>query len=147
MKTEAKLHSAIRKHAFICARLHLHCSHVMRLYRTNLIINNLKERTNHGKTIETSLARDPNPLWRGRSQIHEENGDASVILLQMSFEVLLFFLFISFFITTAKVQKIYEMKRKQPLNLTCFYSVSYDKNGNLSFLKTRSTVGGTRTLG
>ena len=39
------------------------------------------------------------------------------------------------------------MKRKQPLNLTCFYSVSYDKNGNLSFLKTRSAVGGTRTLG
>lgn len=34
------------------------------------------------------------------------------------------------------------MKRKQPLNLTCFYSVSYDKNGNLSFLKTRSAVGG-----
>ena len=34
------------------------------------------------------------------------------------------------------------MKRKQPLNLTYFYSVSYDKNGNLSFLKTRSTVGG-----
>ena len=33
---------------------------------------------------------------------------AAVILLQMSFEVLLFFLFISFFITTAKVQKIYE---------------------------------------
>lgn len=27
------------------------------------------------------------------------------------------------------------MKRKQPLNLTYFYSVSYDKNGNLSFLK------------
>ena len=97
-----------KKARFHCARLHLHCSHVMRLYRTNLIINNLKERTNHGKTIETSLARDPNPLWRGRSQIHEENGDAAVILLQMSFEVLLFFLFISFFITTAKVQKIYE---------------------------------------
>ena len=77
LKTEAKLYSAIRKHAFICARLHLHCSHVMRLYRTNLIINNLKERTNHGKTIETSLARDPNPLWRGRSQIHEENGESS----------------------------------------------------------------------
>ena len=97
-----------KKARFHCARLHLHCSHVMRLYRTNLIINNLKERTNHGKNIETSLARDPNPLWRGRSQIHEENGDAAVILLQMSFEVLLFFLFISFFITTAKVQKIYE---------------------------------------
>ena len=64
-----------KKARFHCARLHLHCSHVMRLYRTNLIINNLKERTNHGKTIETSLARDPNPLWRGRSQIHEENGD------------------------------------------------------------------------
>lgn len=64
-----------KKARFHCARLHLHCSHVMRLCRTNLIINNLKERTNHGKTIETSLARDPNPLWRGRSQIHEENGD------------------------------------------------------------------------
>ena len=64
-----------KKARFHCARLHLLCSHVMRLYRTNLIINNLKERTNHGKTIETSLARDPNPLWRGRSQIHEENGD------------------------------------------------------------------------
>lgn len=134
-----------KKARFHCARLHLHCSHVMRLYRTNLIINNLKERTNHGKTIETSLARDPNPLWRGRSQIHEENGDAAVILLQMSFEVLLFFLFISFFITTAKVQKIYETQTTS--YLTCFYSVSYDKNGNLSFLKTRSTVGGTRTLG
>ena len=48
-----------KKARFHCARLNLHCSHVMRLYRTNLIINNLKERTNHGKTIETSLARDP----------------------------------------------------------------------------------------
>lgn len=66
-----------KKARFHCTRLHLHCSHVMRLYRTNLIINNLKERTNHGKTIETSLARDPNPLWRGRSQIHEENGESS----------------------------------------------------------------------
>ena len=65
-----------KKARFHCARLHMHCSHVMRLYCTNLIINNLKERTNHGKTIETSLARDPNPLWRGRSQIHEENGDS-----------------------------------------------------------------------
>ena len=43
------------------------------------------------------------PLTKGMS-----NGFAAVILLQMSFEVLLFFLFISFFITTAKVQKIYE---------------------------------------
>ena len=53
----------------------------------------------------------------------------------MSFEVLLFSFSSSFFITTAKVQKY--MKHKQPLNLTCFYSVSYDKNGNLSFLKTK----------
>lgn len=93
------------------------------------------------------------PAWRETPILYGEDARrfmkrmeiAAVILLQMSFEVLLFFLFISFFITTAKYKKY--MKRKQPLNLTCFYSVSYDKNGNLSFLKTRSTVGGTRTLG
>ena len=32
-----------KKARFHCARLHLHCSHVMRLYRTNLIINNCKK--------------------------------------------------------------------------------------------------------
>lgn len=44
-----------KKARFHCARLHLHCSHVMRLYRTNLIINNLKERTNHGIIFEQLL--------------------------------------------------------------------------------------------
>ena len=62
-----------KKARFHCARLHLHCSHVMRLYRTNLIINNLKERTNHGKTIETSLARDPNLYKEWFSTAHKRN--------------------------------------------------------------------------
>lgn len=62
-----------KKARFHCARLHLHCSHVMRLYRTNLNINNLKERTNHGKTIETSLARDPNLYKEWFSTAHKRN--------------------------------------------------------------------------
>ena len=55
------------------------------------------------------------PAWRETPILYGEDArrfmkrmDAAVILLQMSFEVLFFFLFISFFITTAKVQKIYE---------------------------------------
>lgn len=54
-----------KKARFHCARLHLHCSHVMRLYRTNLIINNLKERTNHGKPLK--------PAWR-EPPIYIKNG-------------------------------------------------------------------------
>lgn len=62
-----------KKARFHCARLHLHCSHVMRLYRTNLIINNLKERTNHGKTnrlcgnIPSYIKNGFQPLTKGMS--------------------------------------------------------------------------------
>ncbi len=54
-----------KKARFHCARLHLHCSHVMRLYRTNLIINNLKERTNHGKPLK--------PAWRETPILYGED--------------------------------------------------------------------------
>lgn len=62
-----------KKARFHCARLHLHCSHVMRLYRTNLIINNLKERTNYGKTnrlcgnIPSYIKNGFQPLTKGMS--------------------------------------------------------------------------------
>ena len=39
----------------------------------NFSINNLKERTNHGKTIETSLARDPNLYKEWFSTAHKRN--------------------------------------------------------------------------
>ena len=75
------------------------------------------------------------PAWRETPILYGEDARrfmkrmeiAAVILLQMSFEVLLFFLFIFFFITTAKVQKIYETDANNLLTLLVFIQLVMTK--------------------